>query len=151
MGRFILHRLLIALLQLAGLTIAVFFIIRMLPADPVAQMVGLNASPEAHQQSAHMLGVDRTPLQQFANFLGVFSDTGKPGLLQGSLGTSWVTSQPIWGEQDENGIDVGHLRTNLKLTPTQRAERLRQAIVVLYAFQDAADASGLREADHRDL
>ncbi|MEO9188522.1 MAG: ABC transporter permease [Acetobacteraceae bacterium] len=98
MGRFILHRLLIALLQLAGLTIAVFFIIRMLPADPVAQMVGLNASPEAHQQSAHMLGVDRTPLQQFANFLGVFSDTGKPGLLQGSLGTSWVTSQPIWGE-----------------------------------------------------
>ena len=98
MGRFILRRLLIAILQLAGITIAIFFIIRMLPADPVAQMVGLNASPEAQRQSAHMLGVDRTLPQQFANFLGVFSDTGQPGLLQGSLGSSWVTSQPVWGE-----------------------------------------------------
>jgi ABC-type dipeptide/oligopeptide/nickel transport system permease component len=98
MARFILRRLLIALVQLAGITVAIFFIIRWLPADPVSQMVGLNASVEAQQQAAHALGLDRGLLQQFGNFVGIHSDIGQPGLLQGSLGTSWVTSQPVLEE-----------------------------------------------------
>ena len=36
----------------------------------------------------------------------------------------WQEENPnVWGDQDENGIDLAHLRENLKLTP---AERLRQ-------------------------
>jgi len=32
-----------------------------------------------------------------------------------------------YGEQDENGIDISLLRENLKLTPTQRLEKLEGA------------------------
>lgn len=36
----------------------------------------------------------------------------------------WQEENPdVWGDQDENGVDLAHLRENLKLTP---AERLRQ-------------------------
>ena len=78
-GRFIIKRLAIALVQLIGVALVVFFLIRMLPADPVARLVGLNASKEAYEQSAHALGVDQPLWQQFANFVGVFSNSGKPG------------------------------------------------------------------------
>ena len=36
-----------------------------------------------------------------------------------------------YGEQDENGIDLSLLRENLKLTPTERLERLRRALAFL--------------------
>jgi ABC-type dipeptide/oligopeptide/nickel transport system permease component len=98
MSRFILKRLLVAVLQLTGITVATFFTIRFLPADPVSQLVGMNASREAQIQAAHTLGLDRSLFQQFLNFLGVFSDSGQAGLLQGSLGVSWVTSQPVIGD-----------------------------------------------------
>ena len=32
-----------------------------------------------------------------------------------------------FGEQDENGVDISMLRENLKLTPTQRLQRLESA------------------------
>jgi hypothetical protein len=32
-----------------------------------------------------------------------------------------------YGEQDENGIDISLLRANLRLTPSQRLEKLQQA------------------------
>ena len=38
------RRFLIGLVQLLGLVIAVFFLIRLLPADPVSRLVGMNAS-----------------------------------------------------------------------------------------------------------
>ena len=33
-----------------------------------------------------------------------------------------------FAEQDENGIDLSHLRANLRLTPTERLERHRGRI-----------------------
>ena len=95
-SRFIAKRLLIALLQLVGLALAVFFLIRALNADPVARLVGLNASPEAYKQSAQALGVDRPIFEQLAAFLGLIE--GKPGLLQGSFGVSWVTNDSVMKE-----------------------------------------------------
>ena len=94
--RFILRRLAIFVLQLAGITTAVFVVIRLLPADPVAQLVGMNASRDAYEQSKHMLGLDRPMWQQFLGFIGL--DGRHDGLLQGNLGTSWVTSQPVGRE-----------------------------------------------------
>ena len=94
--RFILRRLAIFVLQLAGITTAVFVVIRLLPADPVAQLVGMNASHDAYEQSKHMLGLDRPMWQQFLGFVGL--DGRQDGLLQGNLGTSWVTSQPVGRE-----------------------------------------------------
>ena len=97
-GRFVLKRLEIAFLQLIGVAFVVFFMIRMLPADPVARLVGMNASKDAYEQSARALGVDQPLWQQLANFLGVFSNSGQTGLLQGNLGVSWVTNTPVLTE-----------------------------------------------------
>ncbi len=95
-GRFILVRLSVFVLQLAGITAAVFVGIRLLPADPVAQLVGLNSSPAAYEQSKHALGLDRPMWAQFLGFVGL--DSAHDGLLEGNLGTSWVSSQPVGRE-----------------------------------------------------
>lgn len=95
--RYISKRLLIGLLQLLGLTIAVFFIIRVLPADPVSRLVGMNASAEAYAQAARQLGLDKPILEQLALYLGFYPSV-QPGLLQGSLGISWVTGSPVMAE-----------------------------------------------------
>jgi ABC-type dipeptide/oligopeptide/nickel transport system permease component len=92
MGKFILRRFAVALLQLVGISMAVFFGIRFLPADPVARLVGMNATPEAYAQQARLLGLDKSIFIQFTDFLGL---TASPGLLQGSLGKSWVTDEPV--------------------------------------------------------
>ena len=72
-----------------------FFLIRLLPADPVARLVGLNASPDAYAQSQRALGLDHTLDEQFLTFVGLGSE---PGLLQGELGRSWVTGEPVAAE-----------------------------------------------------
>ncbi|WEK50212.1 MAG: ABC transporter permease [Candidatus Kaistia colombiensis] len=95
--RYISKRFAVGLLQLIGLTIAVFFLIRLLPADPVSRLVGMNASPEAYAQAAKQLGVDRPLLAQLATYLG-FQPEISPGLLQGSFGVSWVTGTPVTAE-----------------------------------------------------
>lgn len=93
--RYIFRRFLIGLVQLSGLTIAVFFLIRLLPADPVSRLVGMNASPEAYAQAERQLGLDRPVMTQLTGYLG-FGEA--PGLLQGSLGESWVTGTPVTAE-----------------------------------------------------
>jgi ABC-type dipeptide/oligopeptide/nickel transport system permease component len=95
--RYIAKRLGLGILQLIGLVIGVFFIIRLLPADPVARLVGMNASPQAYAQAAHQLGLDRPLLSQLAIYLG-FEPSVQPGLLQGSLGASWVTDSLVMSE-----------------------------------------------------
>jgi ABC-type dipeptide/oligopeptide/nickel transport system permease component len=97
LSRYILKRVLIGVVQLAALVVAVFFIIRLLPADPVSRLVGMNASPEAYAQAARQLGVDKPLLTQLWLYLGL-QPSVQPGLLQGSLGVSWVTGTPISGE-----------------------------------------------------
>jgi hypothetical protein len=38
-------------------------------------------------------------------------------------------------EQDENGIDLSHIRANLKLTPRERIEKLERALANLTALR----------------
>lgn len=90
---FIGRRVALAVLQLLGLAMIVFFTIRALPADPVARLVGMNASREAYLSSQHALGLDRPILEQLGRYLGVMP--GSRGLLQGDLGTSWVSGGPV--------------------------------------------------------
>lgn len=96
--RFIIRRLFIAAFQLLGISLLVFFLIRQLPADPVSRLVGFNASAQAYAQAERSLGLDKPVLQQLGNYLGIASDTGKPGLFQGDLGASWVTASPVTEE-----------------------------------------------------
>ena len=73
----------IGVLQLMVLVVVIFFLIRLLPADPVARFVGLNASPAAYAVAKANLGLDRGLVEQFIGYVG--------GLAHGNLGTSWVS------------------------------------------------------------
>jgi hypothetical protein len=42
-----------------------------------------------------------------------------------------------YGDQDENGIDLSLLRENLKLTPSERLDRLQSAANALYEVDRA--------------
>ncbi|WP_421928607.1 ABC transporter permease [Neoaquamicrobium sediminum] len=95
--RYISRRFLIGLIQLIGLIIAVFFLIRLLPADPVSRLVGLNASEDAYRQASIQLGLHRPVLTQLAIYLGFMPEI-QAGLLQSSLGVSWVTGTPVTRE-----------------------------------------------------
>jgi ABC-type dipeptide/oligopeptide/nickel transport system permease component len=94
LARYILKRLAIGVVQLLGLTIAVFFLIRLMPADPVSRFVGINPSKQAYDQAAKAIGVDRPLITQLLHYLGLAPSQGR-GLLQGDLGTSWVSNAPV--------------------------------------------------------
>lgn len=48
--------------------------------------------------------------------------------------------------QDHNGIDLGHLRSNLKLTPTERAQKHASALRLLTILKNAPDVTPLRRS-----
>ncbi len=87
---FLARRLAVTVLQLTALALVVFFAIRALPADPVARLVGQNATPEVYQSSRHALGLDRPVLVQLGDYLS--------GALHGDLGRSWVSGLPVLQE-----------------------------------------------------
>jgi ABC-type dipeptide/oligopeptide/nickel transport system permease component len=96
--RFIARRFAAALVQTLGVTVAVFFMMRWLPSDPAAQLVGANSSEQAMAQARATLGLDQPAMVQLADFLGILHGPTGPGLLQGSLGKSWFTNNPITEE-----------------------------------------------------
>ena len=48
----------------------------------------------------------------------------------------WMEEQAPF-MQDENGIDLGHIRENLKLSPRQRLERAEKAAAGIWYLQHA--------------
>jgi hypothetical protein len=52
-------------------------------------------------------------------------------------------------EQDDNGIDLSHLRANLRLTPMERLEKHRRAHELWMEVERAATAAGLRRNPRR--
>jgi ABC-type dipeptide/oligopeptide/nickel transport system permease component len=93
--RYIGWRVLAALVQLVSILVVVFFVMRALPADPVGQLIGLNATEEARRQVEHQLGLDKPVLDQLRDYLGLWPTAGEKGLLHGDLGESWADGSSI--------------------------------------------------------
>jgi peptide/nickel transport system permease protein len=72
---------------LFGLTIAVFFILRMIPGNPVKMSLGFNASAQAVAVMTRQLGLDRPLWVQLADYLW--------NLVHGNLGVSMQSGQPV--------------------------------------------------------
>jgi ABC-type dipeptide/oligopeptide/nickel transport system permease component len=73
---------------LAGLVAIVFFISRVIPADPVALVAGETASRAQIELLRQNLGLDQPLLVQLAHYY--------KQLLSGDLGTSLFTTRPVW-------------------------------------------------------
>jgi peptide/nickel transport system permease protein len=85
-----------ALLQLVAVSVAVFALTTFLPGDTSEIVLGPLATPEQIEELRTRLGLDRPPVERFADWVG--------GLLHGDLGTSLATGRPV---VDDMGARLG--------------------------------------------
>ena len=76
-----------ALLVAWGVSLAAFAVVRLVPGDPVATLLGDTATPEAIERVRHQLHLDGSPIEQYLSFLG--------DILRLNFGQSLVTAQPV--------------------------------------------------------
>lgn len=90
--RFLLTRLTDLAFVLFGVSIIVFLMIRLIPGDAVAIMLGANTdiTPERMAELRGRLGLDEPFLAQYLHWIG--------GVLRGDLGTSVWTGRPVAAE-----------------------------------------------------
>lgn len=87
MARLVLTRIASLVGVMLALSLAVFFVQRTLPSDPVRLLVGRNATPEVIAEARARLGLDKPFFVQYFDFLG--------RLLHGDAGTSLRTRNPV--------------------------------------------------------
>jgi peptide/nickel transport system permease protein len=81
------RRLAASALILIGVTMVTFALAFLMPADPVRQIAGRNATPETVESIRHQLGLDRPVPVQYATYLG--------HLAQGDLGHSYIQKTDV--------------------------------------------------------
>ena len=74
-------------LILLGVTMVTFTLAFLIPADPVRQIAGRNATPETVESIRHQLGLDRPVPEQYATYLG--------HLARGDLGHSYIQKTDV--------------------------------------------------------
>ncbi|ACA16184.1 Alkaline phosphatase [Methylobacterium sp. 4-46] len=88
MLRFLLTRLGLIVPTFIGITLVAFFLIRLVPGDPIETMAGERGiDPARHEALRHELGLDRPVLVQYGIYLG--------RLLHGDLGKSMITQESV--------------------------------------------------------
>lgn len=88
MRQYIFKRLLLAIPTLIGVSLIVFFMVRLIPGDIVEQIAGdTPPTPEFREQVERELGLDKPPIQQYFSWLG--------GVLRGDFGTSLRSNVPV--------------------------------------------------------
>jgi peptide/nickel transport system permease protein len=87
MREYLIHRLLLLIPTVLGVTLVVFLMMRFIPGDPVTNMMGENYSEEDARQLRHELGLDQPLGVQYVKWL-VF-------LLRGDWGRSILTNRPV--------------------------------------------------------
>ena len=87
MLRYLLRRSLSLVLTLLAASLIVFATIEIVPGDPAAYMLGLNAEPETVAALRRELGLERSGAARYLDWLG--------GMLQGDFGISYTYRTPI--------------------------------------------------------
>ena len=71
-----------------GITLVAFFLIRLVPGDPIEVMVGeRHLDPAVHAEMVKRMGLDRPLYEQYGSYVN--------GLLHGDLGQSLVSREPV--------------------------------------------------------
>lgn len=87
MIRFALTRLLSLAASLAAASLVIFAAIEIVPGDPAAYMLGMNASPETVAALRAELGLDAGPVARYFDWVG--------GMLRGDFGVSYTYRTPV--------------------------------------------------------
>jgi peptide/nickel transport system permease protein len=87
MLRYLLHRLLLLVPVLLGITVLVFFLMHLIPGDPAVVLLGQDANPADIERLHRVLGLDEPLLVQLGRYLA--------NVAEGDLGTSIFQSRPV--------------------------------------------------------
>ena len=87
MAAYLARRLIQSVLILLGVSLITFFLLFVLPADPVRQIAGRSATPETVANIRTQLGLDQPFAVQYARYLGA--------LVQGDMGRSYLQKSPV--------------------------------------------------------
>ena len=87
MPRFIAERLLSLTLSLIVASVVVFAVVELVPGDPAAFMLGMNAQPETVAALRRELGLEGDPLSRYLAWAG--------GMLRGDFGISYTYRVPV--------------------------------------------------------
>lgn len=89
MGRYIARRLVQMVPVVLGITIVVFFLLRLVPGDPAVIILGNKATPENVARLNKSLGLDKPMIVQYGYFMR--------NLVKGDLGDSLYYRRPVTG------------------------------------------------------
>ena len=81
------RRLIQSVLILLGVSLITFFLLYVLPADPVRQIAGRSATPQTVANIRAQLGLDQPFLVQYGRYLA--------GLVQGDMGRSYLQKTEV--------------------------------------------------------
>ena len=98
----ILTRVASTLVTLLGVAVIVFFVIRVVPGNPIAMMLPPGATPDDEMRLKALYGLDKSLVEQFWIWLS--------GVVRGDFGTSITTRQPVLG------LVLGRLPATLELS-----------------------------------
>jgi peptide/nickel transport system permease protein len=87
MAAYLARRLIQSALILLGVSLITFFLLFVLPADPVRQIAGRSATPQTVENIRTQLGLDQPFIVQYARYLG--------GLMQGDMGRSYLQKTEV--------------------------------------------------------
>lgn len=90
------------MVTLFGVAVIVFFVIRVVPGNPIAMMLPPGATPDDEARLRALYGLDKSLVEQFWIWL--------QGVLRGDFGTSITTRQPVLG------LVLGRLPATLELS-----------------------------------
>lgn len=87
MAAYLLRRLIQSALIMLGVSFITFFLLYVLPADPVRQIAGRSATAETVENIRQQLGLDKPFLVQYGRYLGA--------LVQGDMGRSYLQKTEV--------------------------------------------------------
>ena len=87
MLRFVAKRLISLIISLVVASIVIFLFVEVVPGDPAAYMLGLNAQEDTLAALREQLGLNGTLLERYASWVG--------GMLRGDFGTSYTYRTPV--------------------------------------------------------
>ena len=90
MLRYTIHRLLLTVPVLVGISVVVFLIMALIPGDPATAILGAFATPENATKLRAELGLDRPLIEQYFTWAG--------NLVSGDFGRSYALNRPVLDE-----------------------------------------------------
>ena len=137
MKRYVASRLVQVIPQLVIVAIVTFVLLRLLPANPVTEIVGPTATQATYALEKQRLGLSAALLSQLGTF---FSN-----IAHGSFGNSWQTNLPVRAEIGQ------HLPITLQLIVMATVVALLVGIPLGYVLSTGSSARRGRRRQHRFL